>query len=316
MPDLKAWKADNYKFYGKAFDYAYANKMKQFMPIIGTAQDDHSTYELEGVGGYGEMLPYDGTSLNHADQKRGFKTVLRPQEYTNTAQIGFLQAKTDKLGECRKVGTRLGQGAAMTVMLHIMRMFSNAFDPNCVGGDGKPWAATDHPVASLGGKARKNIPDPESGTFSNIINKTLNVDGIDEAVTMAQHFVTPDGLPFLCNMDCVLVSPDLEITAKKLFGENANLMPRLNPADNTNAANPIYGMTYLVMGGGRDGFGKKQWAICDREIMKEVVKLYYIQKPTIFSTDTDNPMIDLVTAYAAFACGWGDARQIIFSNPS
>ena len=315
MADLKAWKADNYKFYGKAFDFAYNNKMRAFAPIIGVAKGKNSTYELDGVGGYGEMMPYDGTSLNHVQQKRGFKTVLTPEEYTSTAQIGMLEARTDLLGECKKVGTRLGQNAAMTVMAHVMRMFAHAFDANYVGGDGKPWAATDHPVAALGGRGRKSIPDPDSGTFSNLISKELSVGAITEAQALAGRFITPDGMPFMCSMDCVLVPPELEATAKKLFGENANLMPRLNPDDDTNAANPVYGMTYIVMGAGNDGFGKKQWALCDRDIMKEVVKLYYIYEPTIFSTDSDNPMIDFVTAYAAFACGWGDARQIIFSNP-
>ena len=30
----------------------------------------------------------------------------------------------------------------------------------------------------------------------------------------------------------------------------------------------------------------------------------------------DNPLKDLYTAYADFGVGWGDARQIIFGNPS
>ena len=316
MADMKAWKADNFKFYGKAFEYAYANRMKKFLPIIGETESDNSTFELSGAGGYGELLPYNGNQLNHTEMRRGFKTILTPQEFTKTAQIGYLEAKVDKLGECKKVGSRLGDSAAMTVMLHVMRMFANATSPDHLGGDGKPWAATDHPVASLGSVGRRSVPDPESGTFSNVISQTLSVKGIDEAVTMAQKYVTPDGLPFLCDMDCVLVSPDLENTAKKLFGENSALMPKLNPEDDTNAANPIYGMSYIVMGGGKDGFKEKQWAICDRRLMKELVQIYYVQRPTIFSTDTDNPMIDLVTAYAAYACGWGDARQIIFSNPS
>ena len=127
--------------------------------------------------------------------------------------------------------------------------------------------------------------------------------------------MTPDGLPFLCDFDTVLISPELEEKAKKMFGENSRLMPTQNPDDETNAANPIYGMRYIVMGGGADGFTSKQWAVCDRRLMKELVNIVYNTRPTVLQSPQDNPLIDLYTAYADFGVGWGDARQIIFGDP-
>lgn len=75
-------------------------------------------------------------------------------------------------------------------------------------------------------------------------------------------------------------------------------------------------MGYIVVGGGRDGFSAKQWAVCDRRLMKQLVNIVYLTRPTVFNTELDNPLVDLYTAYVDFACGWGDARQIIFSNPA
>ena len=71
-----------------------------------------------------------------------------------------------------------------------------------------------------------------------------------------------------------------------------------------------------VVGGGEDGFTKKQWAVCDRRLMKELFMLVYITKPQVLQSQLDNPLIDMYTAYADFGIGWGDARQIIFSNPA
>ena len=317
MPNVNAtaWKGDNYKFVGKAFENAYADRLNTLMPILGEVNSKSIDYELSSAGGYGELTPYDGENLNIGAQKRGFKTVITPQEFTKSAKVGFKQAKVDKLGETKKVGVRLGDSAALTVYLHALRMFGRAFDPGYTGGDGKSWAAADHPVASLGDVNRRRVPDPDSGTFSNLLKDPLSVGAITKAQTLSGRYLTPDGMPFLCKMDTVLVSPELEAEAKKLFGETQKLRPVRNPEDNSNAANPVYDMGYIVVGGGNDGFTAKQWALCDRRLMKELANIVYITRPEVLNTELDNPLIDLYTAYVDFATGWGDSRQIVFSNP-
>lgn len=319
MPNVNAtaWKADNYKFVGKAFDYAYADRLNKLLPILGQVNSKSIDYEITGAGGFGELTHYDGENLNVGEQKRGFKTIISPEEYTKSAKVGYKQAKVDKMGETKRVGTRLGDSAALTVYLHALRMFGHAFDAGYTGGDGKCWAATDHPVASMRSEGRRYIADPDAGTFSNLITEALSVNAITKAQSQAARFLAPDGAPFLCEMDTVLVSPELEATAKKIFGENSRLRPLRNPDDNTNAANPVHDdMSYIVVGGGKDGFSAKQWAVCDRRLMKQVTNIVYLTRPTVFNTELDNPLVDLYTAYVDFACGWGDARPIIFSNPA
>lgn len=309
-----SWKTDNYKFVGKAFEVEYANRMNELSVIFSEKKTNSVDYELEGAGGFGEMMRYDGTNLHQVTMKRAFKTIIRPEEYELSTTIGYKAAKVDKSGECQKAGMRLGVSAAMTVYLHMLRCLAGAFDPNRLGGDGKPWAAEDHPVASKGSQGRLYIPDPEAGTYSNILRKEISVSAISEAQTMANRFVTPDGLPFLCKMDTVLVSPELEEKAKKIFGPEKQLMPEKDPETNLNAANPVYGMRYIVVGGGQDGFRGDQWAVCDRKIMKEIFKVIYNTKPTVFQNKLDNPLLDMHTAYADFGVGWGDARPIIFGR--
>ena len=311
MPNLSAWKTDNYKFVGKSFDFRYADRINKLSPIIGSVNAKSIDYEIEGAGGYGELTQYDGTNLNPGKMLRGFKTIVTPQEFSKTIDISFKQAKIDKSGECAKVGARLGDAAAMTVYMHIVRAFGNAFNSDYVGGDGKAWAATDHPVASKGSQQRQFVPDEEAGTYSNLITTALSVSAITEAQTMANRFITPDGLPFACDFDTLLVSPELEPTAKKICGENAKLYP-----DQTDHVNPVSDLQYIVIGGGADGFTAKQWAICDKRIMKDVFNIVYNTKPMVVESELDNPLIDRYTAYCDFGIGWGDARPIIFSNPS
>ena len=316
MPNTTAWKSDNYKFVGKAFDYAYANRLNKLLAILGVASSNSIDYELTGSGGYGEMPAYDGDNLNEGAKKRGFKTIITPEEFSLSESVGYKQAKIDKSGECSRVGKMLGNSAAMTVYMHALRMFANAFNPNCIGGDGKSWAATDHPNASKGSQGRTFVADPESGTYSNLITKTLSVNAITEAQSMAGRMTTPDGLPLLADMNLLLVSPELEAEAKKICGDNGKFRPTRNPADDSNAANPLADLQYMVIGGGNDGFTAKQWAICDPLLMREMVKLVYITRPTVMQTALDNPLKDLYTGYVDFGCGWGDGRQIIFSNPN
>ena len=159
---------------------------------------------------------------------------------------------------------------------------------------------------------RKFIVDEDAGSYSNVMSDALSVAAITAAQSMANRFITPDGLPFLCEMDTLLVSPELEATAKKLCGDDA----RLDPESAAHGANPVHGLKYIVVGGGEDGFTKKQWAVCDRRLMKELFMLVYITKPQVLQSQLDNPLIDMYTAYADFGIGWGDARQIIFSDPA
>lgn len=309
---MLGWKTDNYKFVGKAFDMRYANRINTLAPLLGTKTTNSVDYELTGAGGFGETQPYDGENVNKGSLKRGFKTIITPGEFSTSIPVGYKEAKIDKSGECRKVGTRLADSASMTVYMHVLRCFGGAWDPNAVGGDGKPWASAAHPVASRGSVGRRFIVDEDAGSYSNVMSDALSVAAITAAQSMANRFITPDGLPFLCEMDTLLVSPELEATAKKLCGDDA----RLDPESAAHGANPVHGLKYIVVGGGEDGFTKKQWAVCDRRLMKELFMLVYITKPQVLQSQLDNPLIDMYTAYADFGIGWGDARQIIFSNPA
>ena len=316
MPIATAWKTDNYKFVGKAFESAYANRLNKLRMILGEVNAKNVDYELQGAGGYGEMMEYDGDNLNQVQQKRAFNTIIRPKEYTSTVIIHRKQALIDKSGECRKTGVRLGDSAAMTVYLHCLRMFGGAFDPTKLGGDGLPWASTKHWMASKGSNGRVFVPDPDAGTYSNLINLGLTVENILKAQVMGNKMMTPDGLPMAANFNLLLVSPENEGAAKKICGDGAKIRPERNPDDDTNAANPVYDLHYMVVGGGKDGFTGKQWALCDPTLMKEICKIVYTSRPQVLNHELDNPLKDAYTGYVDFGVGWGDARQIIFSDPT
>lgn len=314
MPDFTNWKSDNYKFVGAAFDYAYNNRLNKLTEIVGVVSSNSIDYELTGNGGYGEMPEYDGNTLNERQQHRGFKTIITPREYEITEIVGYKQAKVDKSGECRRVGSLLGNSAAMTVYLHLLDMFGNAFNGDFKGGDGKAWAASDHPVASKGSSGRTYVADADAGTYSNLFSLALSVSAITSLQAAACRFITPDGLPLAGEYNMLLVSPEDEATAAKICGPNGKWRPQQAPGDNKFDANPLPDLQYMVIGGGSRGFASGQWALCDRNMMKESTKLVYITKPMVQQHELDNPFKDAYSGYVDFGCGWGDARQILFST--
>lgn len=303
MNDIYTWHNDLYPLVKKRFDLRYAKRLDAINQVCGVVCQDDIDYRIEGIGGYGEMPVYDGTTVMGADTKRTFITTITPKEHALKVTSTYKKAKLDYSGESQKIGTRLADSAYMTVLNEFYRLFGSAFTN--VGSDGVAWASDKHPVSK-----------DSDETFSNLMSENLSVASITKAQTMASRFVTPDGLPFACNFDLLLVSPELEAKAKEICGPNSRLIPENNPDTDTNAANPVYGMKYLVVGGGNAGFTGKQWAVADSLMLSEVLKLVYITKPTVLVSPQDNPLITDYIGYVDFAFGFGDARPIIFSNPN
>lgn len=306
MNDIYTWHNDLYPLVKKRFDLRYAKRLDLISNIAEVVCQDDVDYRLEGVGGYGELPVYDGTSVASADSKRTFITTVTPKEHALRVSVSYKKAKLDYSGEASKVGTRLADSAYMTVLKEFYRLFGNAF--TTPGADGVAWASENHPISR----------DASDGTFSNLMKSNLSVSAITQAQAMASRFVTPDGLPFSCNLDLLLVSPELEAKAREICGPDAKLAPIHNPDSDApqNAANPVYGMKYMVMGGGDTGLTGKQWAVADSLMLSEVLKLVYITKPTVLVSPQDNPLITDYIGYVDFAFGIGDARPIIFSNPA
>jgi hypothetical protein len=313
-----AWKNDLYPLIDQTFDFEYGNFMNIIRQVVGEEDNKAIDYRLEGMGGYGELPDYNG-QLQGMNQKRGFVTIVRSSEKAGSIDIQRRYANVDKSGEAKKAGKRAAYSAAMTVYLGALRMFGRAFNASYVGGDAKAWAATDHPVASKQDANGASVVDADSGTYSNLITDALSVSSITKAQTMANRFVTPDGLPFKCDMSgngLLLVSPELEPKAKEICGPDKKIIPERLPESAENGANPVYGLQYLVIGGGSDGFSAKQWAVCDKTLLSEIAKIVYIERPVVLRTALDDPLIARIVPYADFGVGFGDGRPIIFSNPA
>ena len=299
MNDVYTWSGDLYPLITKRFSDRYAERTDIMKLIIGEETTDRVDLREEGLGGYGEIPDYDGTNIPELSQKRGFVKIYTPKEKAAKASISYKKAKVDMSGEAKKTGTRMADSLAMTRLMDFYRMFSNGFNAQFAGADGKAWFATDHPINNEAG----------AGTFSNLITDAFSVTAITKAQAAARRFVTFDGLPFLCQYDLCLVSPELEVKAKEFFGKEAKLLPE-GP---NNDANPVYGMKYFVI----DGFSAKQWAVADSMLLKEHAKIVNITKPMVlYNKEASNPLIAFYTGYADYVLGFSEARMITASNPA
>ncbi len=294
--EIYTWANDMYPLVQKRFDERYASRMNLIANIAGIVKQDELNYELNGLGGYGELPVYNGRNLTAADSSKTFITTVTPVERALSVPVSYKKAKLDVVSEAEKTGTRLADSAYMTVLSEFYRVFDNAFTQ--VGADGVAWASASHPV---------NTDRDE--TFSNLITTELSVAAITAAQAKAAAFVTADGLPFVGNFDLLLVSPELEATARTICGEDA----LMTPADGIGGKGH---MRYMVCGGASLGFSGKQWAIADSMLLPEVLKLVYITEPSVVVSPRDNPLVSDYIAYVDFAFGFGDARPIIFSNPA
>lgn len=305
MNDIYTWPQDLYPLVKQRFDLRYADRMDIISKLCEVITQDAVDYRFEGVGGYGEIPVYDGANIAEADQKRAFITTVTPKEHALKVTMSYKKTKIDQSRESEKVGTRLADSAYMTVLNEFYRLFGSAF--TTLGADGKPWASDAHRVNS-----------ESDETFSNVLHSALSVSAITAAQTKASGFLTPDGLPFAGNFDLLLVSPELEPKAKEICGSNSRLIPEKNPDGDApeNAANPVYGMKYMVVGGGGIGLSGKNWALADSMLLPEILKLVYITEPTVLVSNQSNPLLTDYIGYVDFGFGFGDARPILFSNPA
>ncbi len=294
--DIYTWANDMYPLVQKRFEERYASRMNLISKLAEVVKQDELTYELAGLGGYGELPVYNGQNLTAANGAKSFITTVTPVERALSLPVSYKKAKLDIVNEAKKTGTRLADSAYMTVLSAFYRVFGNAY--TTVGADGVAWASASHPVNT-----------DRTATFSNLVTSELSVNAITAAQAKAANFVTADGLPFVSNFDLLLVSPELEATARTICGEDA----LLTPEDGIGGKGH---MRYMVCGGGSLGLSGKKWAIADSMLLPEVLKLVYITEPSVVLSPRDNPLVTDYIAYVDFAFGFGDARAIIFSNPA
>lgn len=300
MPnEVYSWANDLYPLVTKRFDLDYAQYTNVMKAVISEETIDRVDSREEGMGGFGSVPDYDGSTIPELNQKRGFVSIYTPKEKLAKVTVSYKKAKVDMSGEAAKTGSRLSSAIGMTKLMDFYNLFANGFSAQYKGADDKALFATDHPINNESG----------AGTFSNLLTDTFSVAAVTKAQTTARRFLTPDGFPFLCKFDLVLVSPELEPKAKELFGKEAKLIPE----SAENGANPIYDMKYFVI----DGFSAKQFAVGDSRLIKEMMKCVTITKPQVtMQKGAANPYYNEYYVYSDYVMGFSDSRQIIGFNPA
>lgn len=301
MDNIYTWSEDMYPLVKKAFDDRYGSRMSAIGRAAGIVVQSELSYDVPGLGGYGELAKYNST-LERATSEKIFKKTVVPTERALAIPVKYKDANSDPVLAASRTGIRLADSAFMTVLNEFYRVFGDAYTKaDCP--DGKPWASAEHKISTEG----------SSGTYSNVISSELSVSAISEAILAASAFTTADGLPFMGNFDLLFVSPELEETARTICGTSNAVSPLSHPETGI-GANPAYGMNYMVAGAGELGLSGKKWAVADSSLLTEIFKLVYVTEPTVLISPTENPLLTDFVAYVDFAFGFADARPIIFST--
>jgi len=299
MLDVLTWADDMYPIVLKRFQDRYDKRTDLIKSVIGyQGLKTSNQYADEGIGGYGYVPDYNGTLITELNQKRGFKKTYTPKEKAAKATVHYKYAKVDQSGEAKKAGNKMADSLAMTQVRDFYNLFANGWNASYTGSDNKPLFASDHPINNETG----------AGTFSNTGTSLFTISAITASQTAAQRFITFDGLPFDCDFNLCLISPELEPKAKEFFGKEAVLIPE----SAENGANPVHGMRYIVI----KGFTAKQWAVADSLLLKEYAKIVEITAPMVIPNKPDNPLIQEYIGYMDYVMGWSDSRMIIGHNPA
>jgi hypothetical protein len=295
------WAKDMYPIVIDRFQDRYQKRTDLIKSVIGyktLKQGTGNQYQEEVIGGYGYISDYDGNTITELNQKRGFVKTYEPKEKSASVTVHKKYVITDQSGEAQKVGNKLADSATMTQIRDFYNLFANGWNANYVGADGVSLFNASHPINN----------DTGASTFSNTGTSEFAISSITSAQSKAQRFVTFDGLPFDCNYDLVLISPELEPKAKEYFGKEAKLIP--DSSENGN--NPVYDMKYVVI----KGFTAKQWACADSMLLKEYMKMVVLTEPTVIPAIQDNPLITKFVVYCDYVLGWSDPRCIFGQNPA
>jgi hypothetical protein len=298
MLEVLTWADDMYPIVLKRFQDRLDKRTDLIKSVIGyESLKTSNQYADEGMGGYGYVPDYNGTTITELNQKRGFKTIYTPREKAAKATVTYKYAKVDQSGEAKKAGTKMADALAMTQVRDFYNLFANGFNASIVGADGVCLFSAAHKVNNV-----------DADTFSNTATDIFSISAITKAQTAAQRFKTFDGLEFDCDFNLCLIAPELEPKAKEYFGKEAKLIP--DSAEN--GANPVEGMAYVVI----KGFSAKQWAVADKMLLKDYLKMVEITAPMVIPNKPDNPLIQEYVGYMDYVMGWSDARCIYGFNPA
>lgn len=299
MLDVLTWADDMYPIVLERFQDRLEKRTDLIKSTIGFKSLKKSNqFADEGMGGYGYVPVYDGTTIPELSQKRGIKKTYTPEEHAAMATVTYKMARIDQSGEAAKAGIKMADSLAMTRVRDFYNLFANGWNSSYTGADGCCLFNASHPINS----------DSGADTFSNTGTSTFSISSITTSQTTAQRFKTYDGMDFDCNFDLCLIAPELEPKAREFFGKEAKLIPE----SAENGANPVYEMKYIVI----KGFTAKQWAVADSLLLKDYMKMVEITAPMVIPNKPDNPLIQQYIGYADYTMGWSDCRMIIGHNPS
>ena len=77
MKDVYTWSDDMYPIVKKYFDERYNSRVNFISEVAGVVKQEELSYDIEGLGGYGELPVYSGTITITEGKKHQVKRMIR-----------------------------------------------------------------------------------------------------------------------------------------------------------------------------------------------------------------------------------------------
>lgn len=248
----------------------------------------------QGVGGFGLIPEYKGTSLAFDNFELLYATTYLHKEYAEGLAIERKLVDDAKYGAISQRAQLLGMAFDRTVETHAASMYNNAFSSSYVGGDAKALCATDHPYSPT-----------DSTTQSNKGTTALSHDSLITARIAMQKFKDSRGNPMPTNPDTLVVPIDLLPTANVIV-ESAQKSGVANNDTNVNRNYRVVASRYLT--------DTNNWFLVDSRLARMWANWFWRVRPEF--ADDNNGVFNLVLRYRGYmrySFGW-DTWQWIYGS--
>jgi len=274
--------------------------------LFGTASVDKTFYEMTGVNGIGDVVPFSG-KLQFANVTPGFYTRIEPSEYALGLMIEK-KLKDDILYGGTALTERqaaLAKASARTREKHAVKAFAEGTSvawEYMTNEEGVAWFSTAHTT--------KSGASTTSG-FSNLGTSAFSRATLAATWIAFKRFRDPMGELYESEPDTIICPVSLEDYVREALGSS------LDPDSANNRMNIQNGKRWNVIAWARlDEYSTKSWGICNMADLKK--KLMWISRtaPEYNTWDDPHTFATMQSLYERYGWGWSDWRPIYWHNVS
>lgn len=262
-------------------------------PLLFNVQSSNKAVEYDlGIGGFSDPVEYNGV-IEYDEPSQGYRTSYTHVEFVKGFKVERRLVDDDLYNIINRRPAAMAIAAMRKREKDAASVFNNAFSSSYTGGDGVALCSASHPYA----------PDNAS-VQSNVGTSELSYEAINATQQAMRAYTDDRGELVPIRPDTIIVPPELEWTARKLWlspGEPDTADNNVNNA--AGAIRQVVVWDYLT--------DSNNWFMADSALAKQYL-LWFDRVPLEMAMDPTSEF-DLEARwriYMRYSYGWSDWRWV------